>query len=243
MRIPFDTKPLAGPSGQILTYPDFVLLAELENIGMIAWSEEEITFHAGFKSHIYVQGRNDLSNNPETLMRLAAQIKENVERLPFTHGPQKCVIGIPTAGTQLAQAVSTLSWYDRRMHVRPDTQPLIAFSSMRSVLKGHGKNKKWVGDADLNKHSYITIENVVSTAAGMIENFEKMRGEGYPIERMHHVMFADWELGGTEALAAGYIYNVHTLYKVRDIVAAYVYLGLWPQERYDDMVTRFTART
>jgi len=241
MQVPFDTKPFVGPSGRTLGYADLGLIAELESIGTIGWSEEEIVFHKGFRSHVYVQMRNELSRHPATLARVASCIKEKVERLPFTLGPQKCLIGIPTADTQLAQAVAMLSHFEHTLHVRQSTEPLICFKSMRSVLKGHGKDKQWVGPADINRYSYIGIENVVSTAAGMIEHLNQMWKEGYPIRVMHHVVFADWELGGIKNLDAAMIKHVHTLYVVLDMVAALAYLGIWPKERYEDVAERLQA--
>lgn len=241
MQVPFDTKPFVGPSGRTLGYADLKLIAELEYIGTIGWSEEEIPFHKGFLSHVYIQMRNELSRHPATLVRVASLIKEKVEQLPLTLGPQKCLIGIPTAGTQLAQAVAMLSHFDHLLHVRPRTEPPICFLSMRSILKGHGKDKLWIGPADIKRYSYISIENVVSTAAGMLEYLNRMWKEGYPIRVMHHVVFADWELGGVRNLDSEAIKNVHTLYIVRDMVAALVYLGVWPKERYEDVAQRLQA--
>lgn len=241
MQVPFDAKPFVGPSGRTLGYADLKLIAELESIGSIGWSEEEISFHKGFRSHVYIQMRNELSRQPATLARVASRIKEKVEQLPITTGPQKCLIGIPTAGTQLAQAVAMLSHFDHLLHVRPHTEPLICFQSMRSVLKGHGKDKQWIGPADIKRYSYISIENVVSTAAGMLEHLNQMWKERYPIRVMHHVVFADWELGGVRNLDNEAIKNVHTLYIVRDMVAALVYLGIWPKERYEDVARRLQA--
>lgn len=239
MQVPFDIPPLKGPSGRTLTYADFALIREIEAIRMVAWSEKDIPFHSGFLSRVYVQGRNDLSNKPSSLRRVCVRIKEAVEALPFTHGPQKCLIGIPTAGTQLAQGVSMLSDFEEVLHMRPSRVPPICFSSLRSKLKNHGKDgEKWIGDADLSSFSYITLENVVSTAAGMLEHFEHLEGEGYPVKEMHHVVFADWELGGMETLHARGIRHVHTLYVMRDVMAALVHMGVWPQERRDEMERR-----
>jgi orotate phosphoribosyltransferase len=96
------------PSGRTLFADDLDLLHRLEHIGTIAWGDE-VTFNSGFRSRVYIRARNELSHDPELLLEVAARIKSQVEELPITHGPQLCLIGIPTAGTQLAQAVSHLS--------------------------------------------------------------------------------------------------------------------------------------
>jgi len=242
MRVPFDTKPFRAPSGRVLGYADLCLIAGLADAGSIGWSEEEVPYHKGFRSHVYIQMRNELSRHPALLARVAARIKEGVEQTPLTTGPQRCVIGIPTAGTQLAQAVAMLSHFDHVTHVRPHSEPPICFQSMRSVLKEtHGKDRHWIGPADIGRYSYVSVENVISTAAGMLEYLDKMWHERYPIRVMHHVVFADWELGGIKNLDDAAIKHVHTLYVVRDMVAALVYLGAWPQERYEDVAQRLQA--
>jgi hypothetical protein len=75
----------------------------------------------------------------------------------------------------------------------------------------------------------------------MLNVFKKLETEGYPVKEMHHIVFADWELGGMEALAAAGYHNVHVLYIVRDIVAAFVHTGRWPHKHLADVERRFAA--
>jgi len=234
------TASFTGPSGRMLSEKDLALLVALERNGTIAWSDKEIEFNSGFLSHVYFRARNDLSHNMPLLMRVATQAKEYVAALENTHGPQKCLIGIPTAGTQFAQAIADLSYFeasnDGYLLSRPES--LICFSTMRSVLKDHGKDNMWVGKPDLTKHTHITFENVVSTAKAMLQAFGRLEEDGYPTREMHHVVFVDWGLGGMESLAEEGYTRVHTLYEMLDIMAAFVHIGLWKQERYDEMYRR-----
>lgn len=232
-----------APSGCTLSPYFLTLLSKLEKNGTIAWSDTEVTFNSGFRSHVYFRARNDLSHNMPLLMEVATHAKEFVVGLENTHGPQKCLIGIPTAGTQFAQAIADLSffdiWNDGQLLRHPDSH--ICFSTMRSVIKNHGKDNMWVGTPHLEKHTYITFENVVSTAKAMLEAFERLTQDGYPTREMHHIVLADWGLGGMQALAdAGYP-HVHTLFTMQDAMAAYVHMDIWPQERYTEMDKRIRA--
>lgn len=232
--------PFIAPSGRVLYPNDLELLRALEKNGTISWSETDVVFNSGFLSRVYFRGRNDLSHNMPLLMQVAVCAKKYVAELLNTHGPQKCLIGIPTAGTQLAQAVADLSYFeassDGYLSSRPES--LICFSTMRSKLKDHGKDNMWVGHPELKKHTYISFENIVSTAKAMLEAFGRLEQDGYPTRDMNHVVFADWGLGGIEALADAGYGHVHTLYVMMDAIAAFVHMRMWPEKRYLEMDRR-----
>jgi orotate phosphoribosyltransferase len=224
-----------APSGRLILPVDIDLLIALERNKTIEWSDQEVTFNSGFKSLVYFRGRNDLTDYPILLQRVGRVLMDKINELPFTHGQQKCLVGIPTAGTPLAQVVASLSIADSRM-----ADP-IAFRIMRSVLKVHGKDNMWVGKPELERHSYITVENIVSTAKAMLQNFEHLEADGYPTRDMFHVVFASWDLGGFDNLAEQGYDKVVVLFSMLDIIATYVHIGLWPQERYDEMDRRIKA--
>ena len=224
-----------APSGRMITWEEMNLLIQLERNRTIEWSEQDIKFNSGFLSRVYFRGRNDLTDHPALLRRVGHLLYEKIARLPTTHGEQKCLIGIPTAGSPLAQVIADLA------RVLWNADDPVCFRLMRSVLKDHGKDNMWVGTPDLEKHSYITVENIVSTAKAMLDNFGKLEQDGYPARDMHHMVFASWELGGTEKLPAAGYDKVHILFYMLDVIAAYVQQGLWPQERYDEMERRIKA--
>ena len=229
-----------APSGRRFYAPDLQLIATLEENSTIGWSETDIPFNSGFLSRVYFNGRNDLSHNPPLLMQVADMLKTRIEAQRLTHGPRWCAIGIPTAGSQLAQAISHLSWEDERLRPQiPYKRPPIVFSTMRSVLKlDHGKNNMWVGPPQLDKFSPFTVENVVSTAKAMLEKFAQLEQDGYPTREMHHAVFMSWELGGSNRLPARGYERVHILYLMMDAIAALVYMGKWPEQRYVEMNRR-----
>jgi orotate phosphoribosyltransferase len=221
-----------APSGRVLSRWDVELWLELESNGTFGWSEKEIPFNCGYLSHLYFSARNDLSENPRLLSRICAQTKNRVEKLPLSHGPQYCLIGIPTAGTQLAQGVSGVS----SMSVVGN--PPICFRTMRSFPKTHGKIKTLIEPPDLERHSYVTVENVITEGNSLKDSLTLLKSLGYPTQQMHHLAFASWELGGDEALSRAGYDLVHVMFYLPDIVALYVAVERWPHARYEDMVRR-----
>ncbi|HZT36168.1 MAG TPA: hypothetical protein VFA15_09625, partial [Nitrososphaera sp.] len=223
-------------SGHILNASDLSLWVALEKNGTVAWNEDGITFHSGFKSLAYFQGRNDLSDNVPLLKRVAENIVSHLLFLDATgvkksHGPQWCLIGIPTAGTQLAHEAASLTLQ------YPSPRTHMCFRTMRSILKTHGKDNMWVGPPDLTRHSYVTVENILSTAKAMLEHFEHLAQDGYPVKKMNHVVFASWGLGGQETLEQNG-YEVHILFHMLDVIEALEELGIWPKGRFERMRTR-----
>ena len=221
-----------APSGQRLDDRDLMLIRSLAENGSIAWSDKEVTFNSGFKSHVYVRMRTDLTHNIPLLSDVGERIKNFVLKLRPTHGPKHCFIGVPTAGTPLALAAAMVSGGQ------------ICFRQMRSELKeGHGKSEDsmWVGPPELEGFSPTTVENVVSTAKAYFKHLGRLEEDGYPTKEMRHIAFADWELGGVEALHDAGYKNGFVIYRVRDMIAALVYLNDWPGEQYDETNRRVNA--
>ncbi len=228
-----------APSGQILDYYDLFLIQEMEANRTIEWSDKEVTFNSGFQCNVYLRMRSDLTHNVPLLLRAGHQIKKTILGLRPTHGPKFCLIGIPTAGTPLAQAAAMASFDPQRQ-----LTSTICFRQLRSELKkGHGKtaDTMWAGPPELEHYSPATVENVVSTAKAYFDHLKHLEEDGYPTKEMWHIAFADWELGGTEALSdAGYT-NGLVLYRMRDMIAALVHLGVWPAEYYQETNRRVNA--
>ena len=227
--------PFSAPSGRVIREDELDLLVALERNRTIEWTDDEVTFNSGFKSHVYFRGRNDLTDNIALFHRVGRLLTNSATYLRFTHGPRKNLIGIPAAGTPLAQVVADLS------AANPIDYEQFGFRQMRSVLKTHGKDNMWVGKPDLTEHSYITVENILSTAKAMLENFERLEADGYPTRDMFHLVFASWHLGGEENLKEKGYDKVVVLFSMLDIIAAYVHIGLWPKYRETEMSLRINA--
>jgi orotate phosphoribosyltransferase len=221
-------KTYVGPSGRTLNEIDIQLWLDLEANKSIAWNPKEIQFKGGFMSHIYLAARNDLSDKPDLLRRVARKLKTSVRlAMPPSERRQISLIGIPNAGTQFAQRISDLSLEDR-------DSDIIAFRTMLKDLKTtHGKKGFWIGPADNRRHRYVSIENVCSRAESMIEAFDRIAPEGYPVKDMQHFVFFDWELGGMRHLEDAGYKNVKAEYIARDVIKLLVDIGRWPQEYWD----------
>lgn len=216
-----------GPSGRTFNETDIQLWLDLEENSSFGWNPEEIKFKGGFMSHIYFSGRNELSDKPTLFKRVARKLKTRIHtaRLPKSDR-NISLIGIPTAGTQFAQRIADLSLEDR-------DEVQISSRTMLKEKKSHGKKDFWVGPADHRRHVYATVENVCSTAASMIEAFERLEPEGYQVKEMHHFVFFDWELGGMKKLKAAGYENVTAEYVARDVIAMLVHCRRWPMDRWD----------
>lgn len=230
-------KMFTAPSGAVFTSKDMELFKALFHIGFVTWKDEPIIFKSGKKSNTYVRGRQDLTNNPHILFGLIApRIVEFVRTtIPIHDGRQHCLIGIPTAGTKLAMAAAGYSYYRQ---IRPG----IIYRELRVQKKAHGEDAGWtVGGPELKNDINITIEQAMSSGSSIIEHTGHLKEDGYPVKDMHHVILVDRELGGIENLRANGLERVHTMFKLKDMVAALVEMELWPVARYKTLLKEIVA--
>ncbi len=204
---------------------------------MVRWSEEPITFKSGIKSHVYVSGREELTSDANALFATGMAVADAafMAMSPENLSERKklVIIGIPTAGTPLAVAAS-LAWRT----ILGDTR--IGTRTMRTEKKGHGRaeNQYWVDGLPRSDEIYYTVDNVITDGQSKIETIERLRGDGYPVEKMTHIIVIDRKQGGVEKLrAAGH--HVVTLLELPAIVEALVKRGTWPAERLE----RYEAET
>ena len=100
------------PSGRTFDPLDFVIVRLMAEYGFIRWSEQLIHF-SSVDSHVYVGGREDLTDH----LKLEWALGRKIARLVLAHAhdrqdqKQQCLIGIPTAGTALAQATAMVGWH------------------------------------------------------------------------------------------------------------------------------------
>lgn len=145
------------PSGEKLNKKDIELLKLMAKHGFIRWSKEPFILKSGIKSHVYVFGREDLTDHPELLLAVGRKISERVHEINKTK-KQPCLIGIPIAGIALATAASLFDAKSSK-----NTEKTICYRIMRQVQKKHGAHHNWVdGRPDFKKHIYMTVDNVVT---------------------------------------------------------------------------------
>jgi orotate phosphoribosyltransferase len=219
------------PSGRIFTQLDLQVLGKMAETGFIVHSERTFRLKSGVDSHIYVKGRDDLTDNPDLEWLIGEKIANLVYERELFLGGQPCLIGIPTAGNALAQAAAMVSVY---MQARQSewVRPLIAHRVMREKLKGaYGIHNTWVnGRPDLQKHDYWMVDNVATDGTSKFEAAEKLAADGYPAKQMPCLIWTDRQQGAVPKLKAAGFENVIVAYNLLDITYAYGEMKLWPKD-------------
>jgi len=145
---------------------------------------------------------------------------------------QACLIGIPTAGTPLAQAGARESLIDNHPFVNQDDKRVICHRLMREFIKDHGAHQTWVnGEPDPAKHCYWLVDNVATNGVSKLEAMEKLRADGYPsIEEIPVLVFVDRQQGAVQRLETAGFKKIVVVYNLLDITFALGELYLWPKE-------------
>lgn len=203
------------------------LLAMLHEAGVVTWNTDPVTLKNGSLSHVYVQGRNDITERPSLLRWLGQYIAETTVGILGPDDFRKIIlIGIPTAGTPLAIAAAI----EGDAGIRRD-----GFGSrmMRSVPKSHGVNQSWIdGNANPAEEAYFLIDNVVTDGASKFETNKRLALNGYPEADLQHLVLIN---RGDEVLKSlnDQGLSIYALFDLLDIVEAFGRLRLWtkPQVR------------
>ena len=183
---------------------------------------------SGEKTRVYVGGRNDLTDHPdfEWLVGrvIAACVLEDAQKREDTK--QQCLIGIPTAGTPLAQAAATVSYhFHGRVH-----PPRIIHRVMRETLKTHAMHFGWMNGEPDSGHSYGVGDNTVHDADSKLLARAHLLESRYPVDDVHALLLVDRQEGGIERMKQARFPHVVAVYKILDILEVINFLGLWPKE-------------
>jgi len=215
------------PSGRTYYQDDLDLLAMMVKYGFIRRDDEPFTLNSGIKSHVYVFGREDVTDYPEFEWKLGLKITRIVQKHSRVKDKQPCLIGIPTAGNAIAQAASTVS-YRNKITVSGE---YICHRVMRQKLKEHGAHPKWVnGDPEPDKHTYWTIDNVVTNGDSKFVANERLLENGYPVDASPSFILVDRQQGGIERMRIAGFRRVVVAYYLLDLTFAFGELGLWPKD-------------
>ncbi len=225
---------LQVPSGRVLDSLDLRLIDLFVRYGFIRWSEKPFTLNSGVESHVYVFGREDLTDHPDFEWLMGRKIAELVLEDAARQGDKKqqCLIGLPTAGTALTQAAAMASWSRQSILLGGNHElSLIIHRIMREALKTHGVHPDWVnGKPQPDIHTYWFVDNVVTGGGTMLEAREKLRESGYPVETMPALVFVDRQQGGIANMQKAGFQNIVVAYNLLDLTYAYGELGLWPKD-------------
>lgn len=201
------------------TDPDFKdLLQRLVRSGTIRYSETPITLKSGIKSRVYAGVREDVTDDPLLGKLIGRELIRHAHMFYEGVGDRHlCAIGIPTAGTGLAAAASFASGCSYRI--------------MREVKKKHGAHTTWVnGVPDTARHTYFSVDNVITHGISLLEKIEQLEEDGYPTKEMLHLVFIDRGQSGLQRVrSAGY--RGEAVFDLLDLVSAFGELGLWEPEQ------------
>jgi orotate phosphoribosyltransferase len=214
------------PSGRTFHQDDIKLLALMNDYGFVRYSDQPFTLKSGIKSHVYVYGREDITDHPDLAWQIGRKISNFMQTLTENTQNDKrqiCLIGIPTAGTALAAATQLLSYYSRGSDA-------LCYRIMREVKKSHGVHQAWInGKPDLERHDYWLVDNVATDGQSKLEADKKAIEDGYPA-RLPCLIFVDRQQGALGNLKQNGFQRVEIIYSLLDLTFAFGELGLWPKE-------------
>ena len=215
------------PSGRIFDTDDLELLSMMVRYGFIRRSDQPFKLKSEIFSKVYVFGREDVTDYPNLEWQLGLRIAQIVQENSQYDDKQPCLIGIPTAGTALAQAASMVSFKNKIIV----NGKFICHRIMREKLKKHGAHKEWVnGNPKPNRHTYWTIDNVVTNADSKFEANDRLSKNGYPVETMPSFILVDRQQGGVEKMKKAGFKRIIVAYYLLDLTFAFGEIGLWPKD-------------
>lgn len=219
------------PSGTSYDAEDCILLELMCRHKFIEWRPTTFTLNSGIESHVYVFGREDTTDNPELEWMIGRKTAKVIQVASRPDDKQICLIGIPTAGTAIAQATAMVSWKES---ILVNGQP-ICHRIMREIQKtGHGDKahqESWVnGKTDPSRHTYVDTDNVVTNAESKFKARKRLGANGYPLEEMPSLIFADRQQGGIQLMEKAGFKRIIVVYKLLDLTYAFGEMELWPKE-------------
>lgn len=215
------------PSGQIFNELDLQLLPLMAKHKFIERRDTPFILKSGVKSHVYVFGREDITDHPDLEWLIGRKTALLIKKNSLPQDKQPCLIGIPTAGTAIAQATAMVS-YAEKIQVNGY---FICHRVMKEALKTHGANPSWVnGSPQSELHTYWTGDNVVTDGGAKFEAAERLGESGYPIQEMPSLVFVDRQQGGVQKMKQQGFTRIVVVYQLLDLTFAFGELGLWPKD-------------
>lgn len=216
------------PSGRFYAPFDVEILRRMAEYRFLAHRDQPFKLKSGIMSNVYVFGREDLTDHPDLEWLAGNRIARNIWENTRSGDRQHCLIGIPTAGTALAQCAAMASW--QLVMSGGAEGSVICHRVMREALKAHGAHPSWVnGDPDPKCHTYWGVDNVATNGDSKIEAAEKLEQQGYPVKQMGWFIFVDRQQGAVERLKRLGFERLVVAYNLLDITFAFGELGLWPK--------------
>ncbi len=216
------------PSGKIFNELDLRLLPLMAKYKFIERRDVSFTLKSGIKSHVYVFGREDITDHPDLEWLIGRKTALSVKENGLPSDKQPCLIGIPTAGTAIAQATAMVGYAEM---IQVYKGHFICHRIMKEALKMHGANPSWVnGSPQPERHTYWTVDNVVTDGGSKLEAAERLSESGYPIQEMPSLVFVDRQQGGIQRMEQQGFIRIVVVYRLLDLTFAFGELGLWPKD-------------
>ncbi|KKU47632.1 hypothetical protein A3E96_00010 [Candidatus Uhrbacteria bacterium RIFCSPHIGHO2_12_FULL_46_13] len=218
---------LVTPSGAIYTPSDLEVLRYAARVRFVAYNPQPFTLKSGVKSNVYVFGREDLTDYPGFEWLVGRKIAELICKSVEAVDSRPCLIGIPTAGTALAQAAAMVSW---REAIKTPSGHTICHRIMREALKQHGAHPDWVNGKPSRAHRYWLVDNVATDGRSKPEAREKLLASGYLAadEYPPVFIFVDRQQGAVRRLQEAGFTKIVVAYNLLDAAFAFKEMGLWP---------------
>ena len=219
---------ITAPSGRPFSDEDQRLVQQLGKIGFIQYREKPFKLKSEIMSHVYVFGREELTANPRVLWQLGHNMLLEVRHLMLEENDnrQPCFIGLPTAGTPLAQAAAMVD--DREMiSLSPESA---CFMQMRSVKKQtHGAHETWIiGKPDTAKQRVFRVDNVVTDGGTKFQMAERFAEDGLATLELDDVILVDRQQGALKRMSDRGFKKPLVMYNLLDLTFLFARLGEWP---------------
>ena len=219
------------PSGRIFDNLDVELMKATAKFGLVRWYDEPRPLAGGGTSHVYVEGREDTTENPTLLRLISEKVLTVTTRMMDRDGDMRRprFIGIPhvTYGwTPAFTMVDELTDITRRR-----TCHLV----MRVTPKSHGgRANQWVaGSPNPKLYRDILFDNVVTKAGSAEDAFKHLEADGWGINDLDVMVFIDREQGGFYHLERMGFRSEHACYRITDMFYAFEQLGLWTPKQVE----------
>jgi orotate phosphoribosyltransferase len=212
------------PSGRMYGPRHLAHVRRFVQYETIRWGAE-IRLSSGARSHLYVNGREDITEHTDLLDEIGNDIwmaakHSFLERTRFSVS-RIGFLGIESAGIPLAVSAARYP------------QPGLNLSRiLHKNRKTYGPHHGYVNGTVTEDVRWVTVDNALASGNSVLTAVEHLREDGYPVDEMLHLVLIDREQGGVERLRALGI-QVVALYLLSDLMYAFERNQLWPRDRIE----------
>jgi orotate phosphoribosyltransferase len=219
---------LIVPSGRTFNELDLEIMLVAARIGFIQWHDEPKRFKSGKMSRVYVNGRQDATENPDFLRLASRKILQDTTKdraALFVFDRQLRFIGIPHVANGWTPFISAVD------HGEMISGQHACHAIMRSELKTHGVHNTWVAATiDHSRFRDILFDNVVTDSGSKKEAAARLVEDGFDLSQVEALVFVDRQQGGLEEMQRIGFRSVSATYNLLDMTYAFQELKLWPTD-------------